>query len=210
MKWLDLVLQRWRINRCKPFLKPGWRVLDVGCGPHGALFEALPYITGMGLDPTLPAPYSTPQYTLLPGSLSQWPLPPEVESFDAITILAVIEHIPQVEHAQLVSHCWQLLKPGGRVILTVPSPQVDTILAGLKTLGLIEGLALGEHYGFDPKAITPLFDRPQDHGGRFLPKIHQRFQLGLNHLMVFEKPSHPATYGQASQQTSSPTTSRSS
>ncbi len=39
-------------------------------------------------------------------------------SFDVITSISVLEHIPEDRHA--VAKMWQLLRPGGRLVLTVP------------------------------------------------------------------------------------------
>jgi len=40
------------------------------------------------------------------------------ESFDAITSISVVEHIPQ--DAQAIQKMWAMLKPGGRLLLSVP------------------------------------------------------------------------------------------
>ena len=44
--------------------------------------------------------------------------PFEAESFDVVTSMSVVEHIPQ--DTQAVQKMWELLKPSGRLILTVP------------------------------------------------------------------------------------------
>lgn len=44
--------------------------------------------------------------------------PFEPGSFDVITSISVVEHIP--EDAQAIQEMWKLLKPGGRLLLTVP------------------------------------------------------------------------------------------
>jgi len=44
--------------------------------------------------------------------------PLEAESFDVITSISVIEHIPR--DTQAVQKMWDLLKPGGRLLLSVP------------------------------------------------------------------------------------------
>jgi len=68
------------------------------------------------------------------------------------------------------------------VILTVPSPLVDHILALLRFLGLIDAMTLEQHYGFDPRQTVPLFNSS---GFRLIR--HRKFELGLNNLFVFEK-----------------------
>jgi len=39
-------------------------------------------------------------------------------SFDVVTSISVVEHIPQ--DTQAIDHMWKLLKPGGRLLLTLP------------------------------------------------------------------------------------------
>jgi hypothetical protein len=103
-----------------------------------------------------------------------------------VTLLAVLEHIPRDRQALVASACFAALRPGGRAILTVPGRGVDSILAVLRFLRLVDGMALGEHFGFDARETPQVF---QAAGFRLLH--YSRFQLGLNHLFVFEKPGQP-------------------
>jgi hypothetical protein len=107
---------------------------------------------------------------------------PASEPFDAITMLAVLEHISSTQHSDLRDECVRLLKPGGLLIITVPSPAVDRILDLLRRLHLVAGMALHEHHGFDPKGI------PERFSGHGLVLVRaKRFQLGLNNLFVFRR-----------------------
>jgi hypothetical protein len=74
------------------------------------------------------------------------------------------------------------LRPGGRVIVTVPAKAVDHILAVLRTWRLIDGMSLEEHYGFAPEATGQIFSAPA-----FRLMHRSKFQGGLNHLFVFER-----------------------
>ena len=183
MKWLDRFLQRWRIAKVRPYLPPGARVLDVGCG-DGALFRfyGRQISDGIGLDPALAEPRVLANARLLPGGICQCPSP--IDQVDVITMLAVVEHLSDAERASLPAACAQWLKPGGHVVITVPSPLVDYVLAVLKAFRLIDGMHLHQHHGFNPASMSALFaTSPLEQ------VVHRRFQLGLNHLFVYRKPS---------------------
>lgn len=183
MKYLDRLLQTWRIRKAARYLKPGNYVLDIGTA-DGALFDHLPNIRGIGIDVN-PASEKFPANALFfqgyfPNAIKKFPK--KQRQFDAIVLLAVMEHIPETEQHSLVAEIAKHLKSSGTVILTIPSPLVDHIIHFLKFLRLIDGMEEGQHYGFKPQQTIPLFEQ----NGFKLVK-HQRFQLGLNNLFVFAK-----------------------
>ncbi len=182
MKPLDRWLRDRRIAQVKPYIPRGSRLLDIGCG-DGALITGLAGYLGpsIGIEPRLAAPQRGVDYELIPGLF-----PDDVPSghkFDAITMLAVLEHLPPNVQSLLPGAFAALLNPGGRLIITVPSPRVDDILHVLLRLRLIAGMAVHEHYGFQPAETLGLFAAPRY---RLIKRV--RFQLGLNNLYVFEKP----------------------
>jgi len=134
----------------------------------------------VGIEPTLDAKVVEPDYELLPGLFPE--VAPEGTEFDVITMLAVLEHIPLDDQARLADACAKLLKSGGRIVITVPSPRVDAILHVLLKLRLIDGISAHEHYGFEPGHTPKVFPAP-----RFRMIKRHRFQLGLNNLFVFER-----------------------
>jgi 2-polyprenyl-3-methyl-5-hydroxy-6-metoxy-1,4-benzoquinol methylase len=181
MKALDRFIQRLRIAKAAPWIAPDSRVLDIGCA-DGALFRQLRarIREGVGIDSELRERVAGENYELLPGTF-----PEALEDgglFDAITLLAVLEHVPPEQQAPLARACARRLAPGGHLVVTAPAPLVDRILDVLLFLRLIDGMALGQHYGFEP-AQTPAIFEP--HG---FALVHaRRFQLGLNHLFVFRR-----------------------
>jgi SAM-dependent methyltransferase len=181
MKPLDRLLQRWRISKARPFIAPGSRVLDIGCA-DGELFRRIPEVAeGVGVDPDLPAAApSSPRAIFLRGLFPQ--VLPDDRPFDVITLLAVLEHVPPDHQRGLALDCARHLKDGGHLVITVPSPFVDSILSALRFFRLIHGMALEQHYGYDPGQTAALFSV----GGLEVIKV-ARFQLGLNNLFVFRK-----------------------
>jgi 2-polyprenyl-3-methyl-5-hydroxy-6-metoxy-1,4-benzoquinol methylase len=182
MKALDRFIQRRRLRQATRWIRSGSRVLDVGCF-DGALFEALGerLVEGLGLDPLLEREIRGPRWRLVRGRLPG--APESAGPFDAVTLLAVLEHVPESDLPGLAAEIRRLLVPGGRLVLTVPEPAVDRVLAVLAGLRLIDGMSLEEHHGFEAARTRSLFE-----GAGLRLVVHRRFQLGLNNLYVFERP----------------------
>lgn len=183
MKWLDRQLRDWRIRMAEPFIRDGDRVLDVGCFDLALLRKVRGRVrAAVGIDP-LAEPMSEGNLRVARGVLAPGvDLGLEDGSFDCITMLAVLEHVP--DPAAVAGECARLLGPGGRVVITVPDAKVDHILAVLHRLRLIHGMSLEEHHGYDVSQTRPVFE-----GAGLEMKVHRGFQLGLNNLYVFEKPA---------------------
>ena len=187
MTSIDRLLQWWRIARIRPYLERGARVLDIGCA-DGALARFVPTLGGyLGVDPGIESSRGTSAGRLIKGLFPD-DLPDAAETFDAIVMLAVLEHIPVAAQAALAEACRRHLRPGGLVLITVPSPAVDYVLAVLKFLRVIDGMSLEEHYGFDVRRVPDCFV-----GAGLQLVVHRRFQLGLNHSFVFRRPEQAET-----------------
>ncbi|HXH17916.1 MAG TPA: methyltransferase domain-containing protein [Chitinophagales bacterium] len=181
MTFLDKYLQNARINQARKFVRKNDVVLDIGAA-DGVMFEKWRgwIQRGFGIDPRLKHEIKTALYTLIPGYFPQ--VTPKELTFDVITMLAVIEHIPAAQQAMLAENCYKLLNEKGRIIITVPSPPVDAILDVLLKLRLLHGMSIEEHYGYKPEQTTQIFP------SKYFRLIHQStFQFGLNNLFVFEK-----------------------
>src|SRR5437016_5513313 len=136
MTVLDRLIQSYRVSVASTYIPRGARVLDIGCA-DGALFKHLSSAlgTGLGVDPELSRPVDGPRYRLIPGTFPDGVSSSEM--FDAITMLAVLEHIPDRDLPCVAASCAERLVPGGRLILTIPSPLVDRILHVLIALRLL-------------------------------------------------------------------------
>lgn len=181
MKWLDYRLQKERIRRVVPYVQQGARVLDIACA-DGALFRILGdrARSGVGIDVD-PVPQSTATHQFIRGSFPT--ALPATEPFDVAAALAVLEHIPEHEQPGFAAGCAKALRPGGRLVITVPSPRVDDLLRVMKAVGVVDGMRDEQHHGFDPRKAVAMFEQ----AGLVLER-RSRFQLGLNNLFVFRKP----------------------
>ena len=180
MRFFDRFLQGWRARVARPWIPPGSQVLDIGCH-QGEFLKSLGDQIGpsIGIDP-LASPEAGPSYQILAETFRE-PVSFSDRCFDTIVMLATLEHIRDKD--PLGRECHRLLRPGGRVIISVPSPFVDRIVDLLTLLRLADGMSLDEHHGYDPRATPELFER---HG--FSLEHRRTFQFGLNHLFVFRKP----------------------
>jgi 2-polyprenyl-3-methyl-5-hydroxy-6-metoxy-1,4-benzoquinol methylase len=181
LKPVDRLIQWWRIMKVRPYIRKGARVLDIGCA-DGALFQQLSRRigSGVGADPALRESVGNARFQLIAGQLTNSVITPG--DFDAATMLAVVEHLPKEVAMEVREQCVVALKPGGLLLITVPSVRVDRILAMLGKLHLIAGMSLHEHHGFNPSDVPVWF------GGTGLTLIKARkFQLGLNNLFVFKR-----------------------
>ncbi len=180
MKNIDCILQKWRMKVASKHIEKGAKVLDVGAW-QGELFDLHPAIGDYwGIDPLAMASSSSQKKKLIKADFPCADLPNSY--FDVVTMLAVLEHIPYEKQANISDAIYSVLKPSGKLIITVPSSSVDYILSVLKLLGLISGMSLDQHYGFNIKEIDQAFQE-----SRFALKHHSTFQLGLNNLYIFLK-----------------------
>jgi 2-polyprenyl-3-methyl-5-hydroxy-6-metoxy-1,4-benzoquinol methylase len=184
---LDRLLQRFRVRAASPHIPDGSRLLDVGCADGQLLHAVRRRIReGVGIDPDDRSAWEergSPGGQRVPVRIIHGTFPDGLDDpgpFDVITMLAVFEHFTEADRPRVVEACRRLLRPGGRVVITVPAPAFDRIVDVLRTLHLVHGMDIEAHHGYDP-AQTPR------HFTGFRLLRHEPFELGLNHLYVLER-----------------------
>ncbi len=180
MKTGDRFIQSWRIRLAARWIPQGARVLDIGCH-QGEFFKWMDdkISPSVGVDPLCKETATLEGHQFFSASLQDCP-PFESNSFDAIVLLATIEHIR--DKTVIARETARLLRAGGRVIITAPSLMVDKILDILLSLRIVDGMSLEEHHGFTPDELIDIFTAV---GFQLIKK--QKFEMGLNNLYVFER-----------------------
>ena len=178
MNWLDRLLQNRRIEQAIPWIQNGAHVLDVGCA-DGALFRQAGDVvaSGVGLDLERPHSWWGERFEFRLAGTQREPYWRAVRyGRHARGYRASNEEVQQL-WAGAMPH---LLRPGGRLIITAPSPTVDPIIDVARRLRLLHGMETEQHHGFDPADVPRLYSAPN-----IVLERWSRFQLGLNNLFVF-------------------------
>jgi SAM-dependent methyltransferase len=148
------------------------RLLDVGCGCNQLVQQ---YANGVGVDVH---PWAGADLVVSDTASLEW----ESGSFDTITIVAALNHIPN--RAAVLSECRRVLRPGGRVVITMLTPRTSRIWHWLRAPWDADqrdrGMKPGEVYGFTAAEVLDLFRR-----AGFTLLSQERFMLGLNRVYVF-------------------------
>jgi SAM-dependent methyltransferase len=171
------------------------RLLDIGCGSNGLVRH---YANGVGVDvhPWPGADMIVPDTAAL-----GW----ESESFDTVTILAALNHIPN--RAAVLNECRRVLRPGGRVVITMLTPRTSQIWHWLRAPWDADqrdrGMQPGEVYGFTSAQLLDMFRR----AGFKLLGLH-RFMLGLNCVYVFGLADAPRSAEPRVESSASPSLAR--
>ena len=167
---LGEVLAKRRVKAVLPHISG--RLLDVGCGSNQLVRH---YANGVGIDVH---PWPGADVVVDDTAMLEW----ESGSFDTITIVAALNHIPN--RAAVLNECRRVLRPGGRVVITMLTPRTSRIWHWLRAPWDADqrdrGMKAGEVYGFTPGEVLDLFRR-----AGFTLLAQRRFMLGFNRVYVF-------------------------
>jgi len=152
-----------------PYVKG--KLLDVGCGEN---LLTRNYCEGIGVD--------VYQWKGIDALVDTRYLPFESNTFDTITLMANLSHIPIQIRTKVLEEVRRVLKEDGQILLTCISPIIGFIghkyVFGWKDEDQIErGMKEGEGWGLSINQVKDTLDSAQ------LKVIHhQRFTCGINHL----------------------------
>lgn len=181
----DRILQRWRLRRASKHVRSDEILLDFGCHDGTLLQHNRPRLrTGVGIDrdPGLETVWSD----MRDGSLHL--LCGGVETIERlshsfrptlITALAVLEHLDEPTIAAFGAATRQRAGSRTRLLLTIPDPRVDAIIAIAKRLHLLDGMDDESHHGLAPGRVVEILEKS---GWKLVS--WSTFQLGLNNEIL--------------------------
>lgn len=148
---LEPLLARLRMQRANQLipadLRSG-RILDIGCGSFPYFLSHTAFKEKFAVDQLEMAPETAArnQIEFFTLNLNEQPhLPFETEYFDAVTLLAVVEHLNPDSMALLFQESCRVLKPKGLLILTTPAAWSDGLLKFMARLNLVSAEEIHEH-----------------------------------------------------------------
>lgn len=187
---LDDLIFALRMRRILPHLRRSDQVVaDFGSG-YDAAFLVRVLERGMAaraiaVDLSLDPEIASDRLALVEADLNA-ALPISDASVNVATSLAVLEHLDRPDtHAK---ELFRVLKPGGTLLLTTPSPLGKPVLEFLAyRLGVIDRAEIDDHKRyFDGAALRAVL---RDAGFRDADIHHETFLLGMNNFIRATKPA---------------------
>ena len=180
MPLLTNYLRRRRYAIVEPFLRG--EVLDIGCGNAATALPlgSVQHYVGIDYHPILVARQREqfPQHEFHVCDVDREPLPIDGQHFDTVLMIAIIEHLahPGRLLGQVAGH----LRPGGRLVITTPTPWGERLHRLGARVGLFHPHAAAEHkHAYNRRQLEALLAA---HG--FQAVLYQTFELGGNQLVV--------------------------
>lgn len=179
---LDHCIAMWRALKIRPYVSRSDKVLDFGCGSNATLLRSLSnkITSGIGID-----------YDVADGAIGKnirtmtfryvHTLPFRKGEFDKIIMLAVLEHFDRKQSATLLKEFRRVLKKGGQLIITTPTPVAKPILEFLANkLHLISSSEISDHEHYYSREDYSVLARQT----KFTVQSYETFQINLNSLAV--------------------------
>lgn len=170
---LGKILMHWRIRTVLPFVNG--RLLDIGCGTNELVRSYNRDGTGVDV-------YQWGDVDLVVEDSAAITL--IQDSFDTITIIASLNHIPNREKVLKEAH--RLLRADGKIILTMIPPLISRVWHFFRKPWDVDqmerGMKEGEVFGLTRKEINALLEKAGFH-----VIYEKRFMTGFNLLTIAEK-----------------------
>ncbi|MFA6518504.1 MAG: class I SAM-dependent methyltransferase [Candidatus Shapirobacteria bacterium] len=180
---LDRLIAGMRLVRVEKYIENGDRVLDFGCGSQGYFLRKIADKIGYGLGIDLEInPKKSKNLEFKKQDKNIWN-ELKLNSFNKVVMLAVLEHIDLDKVSDLFAQFRRVLKTGGFLVMTTPTPPSKPMLEFMAKIGLIDKAQIDDHKKYyERKDVVKL---AKETGFKMVS--YKLFQFGLNSEIVFEK-----------------------
>ncbi len=126
------------------------KLLDIGCGRFPYFLTVIDFRYKVGIDKhtggEIQSSLCGRDIHFICADLEKNPaLPLENESVNAVTLLAVIEHLDIATTRKILSECHRVLTRNGRIVITTPNAWTRPLLNFLAQVGLVSPEEIKEH-----------------------------------------------------------------
>ena len=134
-----------RANQLIPSTLREGRILDIGCGSYPYFLSHTYFKEKFAID-QLKKPKSAQNINWFNLDLNHHPhIPFEDEYFNAVTMLAVVEHLNPASLVLLLKEIHRILHPGGVLVITTPAAWSDSLLQWMAKVNLVSEEEINEH-----------------------------------------------------------------
>ena len=170
---LGLILLDWRVKTVLPHISGNY--LDVGCGTNEIVKSYSGKGTGVDVYPWDGADLVVEDTAKLPF---------DDKSFDTVSIIAALNHIPNRE--DVIKEIKRILRDDGKLIITMIPPRFSRVWHFFRKPWDADqherGMKAGEVFGLTTKEIKKILSKAE------LEVVYQKkFMMGLNHLLIAKK-----------------------
>jgi len=176
---LEPYLRKLRISKIRKYIPENGILCDVGCGFNARFLQDVSHYIqkGYGFDKKIEDKSIGNIYIKNADVADRIPL--EDETIDCVTMLAVLEHLS--DSKRVLFECHRILKSGGVLILTTPSPMSKPLLEFFSfKLGIVSPTEIADHKHY--------YSRKELHGlliGTGFNGIEcNSFEFGLNNMAI--------------------------
>lgn len=183
---LDKIIAKLRYAQVDKYVIKNGRIVDIGCGQEGKflLRHKNEISQGYGLDYKIKN-HSFDNIQFINSHISN-NIPIQKSSIDIVFMNAVLEHLAHPE--DILNTAFSLLKKGGKLVMTTPTPLAKPILEFMAyKLRIINEAEIREHvHYYSKKDIESLIAQLRKN---YLIKLdkYKTFEFGLNSLIVIKK-----------------------
>ena len=179
--FIDDYLAGIRTNKIKKYIPKNSLLLDIGCYSDFRLLKELSkYVKkGYGVDLEVEEKQHK-NLTLFKIDITKEKIPLKDNSVDVVTMLAVIEHLHSATF--IISEIHRVLRKGGVLLLTTPTPQSKPILEFGANIGIFDKVGTFDHKCYyNKKKLLGVLEQ------KFEIVKHKYFEFTLNQFVVCKK-----------------------